>query len=110
MEVLQGTTPEVTALRLDQRGLHIAAGTSSGHIAIYDIRRPKPLLIKDHQYGLPIIDLKYHSDDTHLVSSDKKIVKVWDKNSGAIFTTIQPPADINDVAIFPSELILSPPP
>ena len=26
-------------------------GTTSGHVVVYDIRRPAPLLIKDHQYG-----------------------------------------------------------
>uniref|UniRef100_A0A7S3F079 Nucleolar protein 10 n=1 Tax=Haptolina ericina TaxID=156174 RepID=A0A7S3F079_9EUKA len=92
---------EVTALRFDTRGLQLATGLSSGHVVVYDIRRPSPLLVKDHQYGLPIVDLKYHTGDAYIVSADTKIVKIWEPVHGAIYTTVQPAADINDVALYP---------
>ena len=65
---------EVTAVRFDKRGLRLAVGLSSGHVAIYDIRRSSPLRVKDHNFGLPIVDLKFHGND-HVVSADKKIIK-----------------------------------
>ena len=51
VEALPGMSREVTSLRFGDSGLQLAAGTSSGHIALYDIRRMKPMLVKDHQYG-----------------------------------------------------------
>ena len=88
---------EVTALRFAPGGLQLAVGTASGHVVIYDIRRGAPLLVKDHQYGLPIRDIKYHRG--HVVSADAKIIKLWEPDSGKVFTNIQPAADINDVAV-----------
>ena len=96
---------EVTALRFDDRGLTLAVGTSTGHVALYDIRKSQPLLVKDHFNALPIIDIKYHQPPAggseYLVSADCKSVKIWDKEHGKTYTTIQPPANVNDVAIFP---------
>ena len=121
----------MTALRFDPRGLTLAVGTSTGHVALYDIRRQSPLLIKDHQYGLPILDLKYHTGHeggaasgsgdvslgsgdgmvggrghTHLISTDAKSIRIWSKDTGKTYTTIEPPADVNDVAIFPGSGML----
>eukprot|EP00965_Chrysotila_dentata_P216904 6189647-Pleurochrysis_carterae.AAC.4 len=42
---------EVTALRFDPRGLGLAVGTSTGHVALYDIRRAAPIAMKDHGYA-----------------------------------------------------------
>ena len=92
---------EVTTLRFDSRGLQLAVGTSTGHVALYDLRRSTPLKVKDHQYGLPIVDIKYHARTGHVVSSDAKSVKVWEPDSGKTYTTIESPSDINDVAIYP---------
>ena len=89
--------PEVTALRFDPKGLQLAVGTSSGHVLLYDIRRQQPLLTKDHNYGLPIRDIKYHRG--YVVSADAKIVKLWSPADGKVFTNIQPTADVNDVAV-----------
>lgn len=91
---------EVTALRFDPRGLQLAVGTSSGHVVVYDIRRSTPLQVKDHQNGCPIVDVKYHHSG-HVLSADTKSVKIWDRDSGKTYTTIQPAADVNDVAIIP---------
>ena len=76
---------------------HADARCPLGSVAIYDIRRGAPLLVKDHQYGLPIRDIKYHRG--HVVSADAKIIKLWEAASGKVFTNIQPAADINDVAV-----------
>ena len=60
-----GSAREVSALRFDDRGLVLAAGTSSGHVVLYDIRRSSPLRVKDHQYGLPIVDVKCSTGPAH---------------------------------------------
>ena len=96
----------VTAVRFDPSGMLLAAGTSSGHVALYDIRSSKPMAIKDHRYGLPIVDVKFHAG--RCVSADAKIIKIWShaealdpSGEPPTFTSIQPPADINGLCVFP---------
>ena len=48
-EAAGSAPPEVTAMRFAPGGLQLSVGTASGHVAIYDIRRGAPLLVKDHQ-------------------------------------------------------------
>ena len=50
----------------------MAAGTSDGNVLLYDIRSSKPLLVKEHQYGLPMVDIGFHNSSRHIVSIDKK--------------------------------------
>jgi hypothetical protein len=38
------------------------------------------MLTKDHQYGFPIKDIKFHASG-NVVSSDTKIIKIWNKNN-----------------------------
>eukprot|EP00163_Fabomonas_tropica_P008529 TRINITY_DN18265_c0_g1_i1.p1 TRINITY_DN18265_c0_g1~~TRINITY_DN18265_c0_g1_i1.p1 ORF type:complete len:676 (-),score=182.89 TRINITY_DN18265_c0_g1_i1:108-2135(-) len=93
-----GEGNEVTCVRFSPSGLEMAAGTSSGHVLLFDLRSNKPAIIKDHQYGLPIIDLKFHNTG-RIISSDKKIIKIWDKTQGKLFTSIEPEEDISDVCV-----------
>ena len=51
----------LTAVRFDDAGLHAAVGTSGGRVALFDLRSPRPLLVKDHMYGAPIVDVKFHA-------------------------------------------------
>lgn len=53
---------DLTAVRSDERGLTLAVGTSAGHVALFDLRSPLPLLTKDLMYGSPVVDLKFHGD------------------------------------------------
>lgn len=101
---------QLTALRFDDSGMHIAVGTSTGQVAVYDLRSSRPLVVKDHMYGTRIVDLKFQralGDGTSgrkVVSTDTHIVKVWDVNDGKPFTSIQPPeksGDINDLCLWP---------
>ncbi|KAJ3306289.1 hypothetical protein HDV03_000211 [Kappamyces sp. JEL0829] len=96
---LLDSLPEITALEFARDGLSFCAGTSTGQVVLYDLRNPMPLLIKDHQYGYPINSLAFHSSGK-VISSDTKIVKMWDKDDGKIFTNIESPADINDTCVF----------
>lgn len=82
------TGAQLTALRFDDSGLQLAAGTSTGITGLWDLRQKTPLLVKDHMYGAAITDIKFHSgsagvggggsalDVKRIISTDKHIVKV----------------------------------
>ncbi|RWS04020.1 nucleolar protein 10-like protein [Dinothrombium tinctorium] len=95
------TMPSITSLAFKD-GLHLAAGTSSGLILLYDIRSAKPYLVKDHLYGLPIKDIEFIADRDLVASMDSKIVKFWNRNSGDPFTSIQTQSDLNDLCLIPN--------
>lgn len=66
-------------MRFDDGGMQIAAGTSNGLVAIFDLRSQKPLVVKDHMYGSNIVDIKFHTDAggrRRVISADSHIVKV----------------------------------
>ncbi len=97
--------PSVTALSF-RDGLYMGVGVSSGHVLLYDIRSPKPVLVKDHNYGMPIKNVIFHDKSDTVISSDCKAVRIWDRQSGEIFTSIEPEAPINDVCVFPQSGLL----
>jgi ribosome biogenesis protein ENP2 len=93
---------EVTALEYDTDGLTIGVGTSTGHVLLYDLRSQVTLLVKDHKYQLPIRDIKFHARSRKLITADTKIVKLWDRDTGDAFSSIQAEADINSLCMFPN--------
>eukprot|EP00873_Tetraselmis_striata_P029749 jgi/Tetstr1/450013/TSEL_037060.t1 len=97
----------LTTVRFDSTGLKVAAGTDNGMVVLYDLRSSRPLQTKDHMYGFPIKDIKFHQGGLagggteRVISADKRIVKVWDQDSGAQYTSIEPSdGDINDICVF----------
>jgi ribosome biogenesis protein ENP2 len=78
---------EVTAIRYED-ALTMAVGTSTGHVLLYDLRSSTPIMWKDHRYGLPIIDIKFHNASKKFISSDSKIIKLWDRNTVLILYTL----------------------
>jgi hypothetical protein len=73
---------QLTALRFDDAGLHMAVGTGNGLVGLFDLRSQRPLLVKDHMYGDNIIDIKFTLAGEgglatkRVMSADKHIVKV----------------------------------
>jgi len=59
----------------------MGVGTSTGQILLYDIRSSKPLLVKDHFFSLPILDIEFHKSENLVLSMDSKIVKIWDEQT-----------------------------
>ena len=51
----------LTALRFDEGGLHVAAGTADGKVALFDLRSSRPVVVKDHMYGTAITSIAFHS-------------------------------------------------
>ncbi|XP_014253484.1 nucleolar protein 10 [Cimex lectularius] len=78
--------PSVTSLEYTGP-VTLGVGTATGQILIYDIRSDKPCLVKDHMYGYAIRDLAFH--DNYVLSLDSAVLKIWDKSSGKIFTSIE---------------------
>lgn len=81
------TSLGVTALSSRSDGLSYAVGTSTGHTLLYDIRSPKHFALKDQGYGLPVRNLTWIEGGSRLtgdgmvLSADKKVIKIWDRNS-----------------------------
>lgn len=98
---------EITALEFDRSGLVLATGSSTGLIHLYDLRSSSPVLKKDQGYGYPIQTLIFLSSSTmtqaqtsesKILSSDKRIIKIWDTRNGAPWTSVEPAVDLNCVA------------
>ncbi|KAM9354074.1 nucleolar protein 10 [Pholidichthys leucotaenia] len=97
--------PSITALKFNG-SLNMAVGTSTGQVLLYDLRSNRPLLVKDHLYSLPINSLNFHNHLDLVVSSDSKIIKMWNKDTGKLFCSIQPQSNINDVCLYPNSGML----
>ncbi|KAF2202803.1 hypothetical protein GQ43DRAFT_439386 [Delitschia confertaspora ATCC 74209] len=97
---------EITALQFHRSGLELATGTSNGLIYLYDLRSPIPILKKDQGYGFAIKNLIYldsgtstraQTSEPKILSSDKRIIKIWDKRNGTPWTSVEPAVDLNHV-------------
>ena len=102
------TNPAITALEFAMNGLNLATGSATGITTLFDIRSPRPLLTKDQQYGFPIHSLRFMtvlgSQDERgkkVLSSDKKIIKIWDQETGKPWTAIEPSVDLNHIEPVP---------
>ncbi|CAH7689073.1 hypothetical protein BY996DRAFT_4582035 [Phakopsora pachyrhizi] len=106
----------VTALASKMDGLTIAAGTSTGHTLLYDLRTPTALTVKDQGYGLPIKKIEWPTsvsvtgfDQTGdlVATADSKVVKVWRSQTAENLISVNPVAEVNDMHVYPdSGLIL----
>ncbi|KAF9951359.1 hypothetical protein BGZ65_005993 [Modicella reniformis] len=104
-EDLQRSSFSISSMKFRDDGLTMAVGTSTGHVLMYDLRSNVPLFVKDHQYGFPIKSLGFHEGTqgedgrSKIISADCKIIKIWDRENGNNFTSIEPVNDINDVSL-----------
>ncbi|XP_037749990.1 nucleolar protein 10 isoform X3 [Chelonia mydas] len=97
--------PSISALKFNG-ALNMAVGTSTGQVLLYDLRSSNPLIVKDHQYGLPIKSIQFQDPLDLIISADSRIVKMWNKDTGKIFTSMEPEHDINDVCLYPNSGML----
>ena len=51
---------QVSAVAFDTDGLTLGVGTSSAHCLMFDLRSPRPSMVKEHQYGLPVTKITFH--------------------------------------------------
>ena len=57
-------------------------------VLLYDLRSPRPYLVKDHNYGLPIHSLAFQRADDYVLSSDNRSVKIWHANNVRLFVYV----------------------
>jgi len=95
--------PAVSCLQF-RNALQMAVGTSTGQVLLYDMRSSRPLLTKDHMYGLPIKKVRFHNGagNDNVMSMDAQVVKVWDRNTGKPYTSIESTAEFNDLCVYPN--------
>ncbi|KIJ14591.1 hypothetical protein PAXINDRAFT_78867 [Paxillus involutus ATCC 200175] len=103
----------VTAIASRTDGLSYAVGTSTGHTLLYDIRSPRPFASKDQGYGLPVKNIVWMeggsrmAGDGMVLSADKKVIKIWDRNTpSSNFVSITPATDLNHVHHIPGSGLL----
>eukprot|EP00345_Euplotes_harpa_P011689 CAMPEP_0168335636 /NCGR_PEP_ID=MMETSP0213-20121227/11033_1 /TAXON_ID=151035 /ORGANISM="Euplotes harpa, Strain FSP1.4" /LENGTH=328 /DNA_ID=CAMNT_0008340613 /DNA_START=687 /DNA_END=1669 /DNA_ORIENTATION=+ len=87
---------EITSVAFSQEGMHLAIGV----IKLFDIRYPIPIFEKEHQYKFPIKKIQFHETSRTVFSQDKKVIKVFERDSGKVYTNIQTKKDINDFSLY----------
>jgi len=96
------SVPQVTSLA-SKDGLNIGVGTSTGQVFLYDVRSSKPVLTKDHMYGLPIKKVVFTEggEQDMVLSMDSQVVRIWDRENGKPYTSIESTAEFNDLVLYP---------
>uniref|UniRef100_A0AAG5DD45 Nucleolar protein 10 n=1 Tax=Anopheles atroparvus TaxID=41427 RepID=A0AAG5DD45_ANOAO len=90
----------VTALEF-KNGLTVAAGTSTGHVLLYDIRARSPLAVKDHLNQLPIKKIRFQPEQKSVYSLDGAMLKIWDEATLKQKACIESLSNFNDFAHYP---------
>uniref|UniRef100_A0A7E4VEQ6 Nucleolar protein 10 n=1 Tax=Panagrellus redivivus TaxID=6233 RepID=A0A7E4VEQ6_PANRE len=98
--VFARSTPQITSVAFKD-ALHFAAGTSTGHVLLYDLRSSKPLLVKDHNMGLPITHLDFQKDEEVVMSMDSRMLKFWDESTGKPIGAIEPGVPLTKFIRYP---------
>lgn len=80
---------EVSSIKFLPDGITWAAGTSTGQVSVFDLRSSKPLYTRDHHYGFPIKEIKYHEASENIISYDKKALRIWNRSTGNLLTTVE---------------------
>ena len=107
-KVIANNGAEITKLQHDSSGFLFCAGSDNGLVRLYDLRYASHILEVQHHYKLPIKSIQFHEGSKNIISADRKIIKFYNKNTGKIFTNIEPKVDINDIEIIgDSGLILA---
>jgi len=93
---------EITSLAFSEDGMYLAIGNEFGKLKLFDIRYPIPIFEKTHQYKFPIKNIKFHESSRTIFSQDKKVIKVYERDTGKLYTNVQTKKDINDFALYPN--------
>eukprot|EP00923_Selenidium_pygospionis_P039051 GHVN01067969.1.p2 GENE.GHVN01067969.1~~GHVN01067969.1.p2 ORF type:complete len:399 (+),score=42.32 GHVN01067969.1:1250-2446(+) len=84
----------VSSLLFHSDGLTVCAGTEEGYVRMYDIRGTRQVLEKDHLYGEAIFRLE--ESGGHILSSDPRVLRIWNKKDGRTVGSIETSSSIND--------------
>lgn len=97
---------EISCVKFATNSLNFACGTSDGMSMIYDLRTSHPLITKDQGYGFGIKKIIWLEESGNenlnlILTSDKKIAKIWKRDDGRPYAAMEPSVDINDVEHVP---------
>jgi len=79
--------------------MQVAIGTAKGKVLLYDMRYPVPIYTLTHHYRMPINSINVHTAAGKLITSDRKIIKIYNHVDGSLFTNIEPKCQVNDVEL-----------
>ena len=86
----------ITCLSINEDSpIKYAIGNESGLVSIFDLRYEKNIINLQHQYQEPIKSITFHDSSRNILSCDKKILKIFNQDTGKIFTNIEPKEEIN---------------
>lgn len=60
------------------------------------------MLVKDHNYGLPIKSIDFSDELDLVLSMDQKVLKLWNRSTGKPYTSIEPGVDLNQLSLVPN--------
>jgi ribosome biogenesis protein ENP2 len=97
---------EISTVKFANNSLNFACGTSDGMSMIYDLRTSHPIITKDQGYGFAIKKIIWLEETGNenmnlILTSDKKIAKIWNRDNGKPYAAMEPSVDINDVEHIP---------
>jgi ribosome biogenesis protein ENP2 len=87
--------PSVTSVKF-KNALHMAVGTASGHVLLYDIRAKEPLLVKDLLNRIPVKKIDFNPSQNVVYSLDNAMLKIWDESTGKQMAYIESSSNFND--------------
>lgn len=93
--------PAISTVKF-KNGLHMAVGTASGHVLLYDIRASEPLLIKDHLNRVPVKKIAFNQSQNVVCSLDSAMLKIWDETTGKQMAYIESNSNFNDFCTIPN--------
>jgi ribosome biogenesis protein ENP2 len=106
-----GSAADATCLAFEEGGVGLVVGTSDGRALLYDMRHGSPLLTRPHPYGRALVDVRFHrgaaadgAGQRLVMSTDSKQCRLWRREGGKLYTAIEAPATINDVAVAADEM------
>uniref|UniRef100_A0AC34RS41 NUC153 domain-containing protein n=1 Tax=Panagrolaimus sp. JU765 TaxID=591449 RepID=A0AC34RS41_9BILA len=105
IETKLGGTAEITSIAYKD-ALTYGVGTSTGHVLLYDLRSSRPMLIKDHNVGLPITKIDFAKEQDAVLSMDSRMLKFWDENTGKPIGAIEPAYPLVDFIRYPDSGLL----
>lgn len=89
-----------------KNGLILGVGTSTGQVALYDIRSKRPLVVKDHMNDVAIKKVLFNPAENAVYSLDSGVLKIWDETSGKQIAYIESQSEFNDVCTIPGTGLL----
>ncbi|KAF1745249.1 hypothetical protein MXB_4160 [Myxobolus squamalis] len=85
--------------------INFGVGMANGISAIYDVRSSSPLVYKDHMYGEAVKKISFINTlngGDYIMSSDSHSLKIYDRHTLKMFTSIEPIDPINDFCVYPN--------